>query len=218
MPIFGHINLNAVKRNKLFLYASVTLLWVMMVVFTLGKDDVNTPWNYETYTETEPQGRVEIESGLASVLYGPLASGDTQVVLRHGTDEVQAVVPLSAESLSVPPTVFPMGEKRLGVAFHGEKRLDTVVMFAGTEALVFENVLAMDTELDRIACLQANAQMEIELVISSLDKLTEQRMRLPQYPASFLDNPQVDHAVFKGKQFRLGTVWGTVTADLSSLI
>lgn len=207
---------NAVNRNKLFLYASVTALWLLMVVFTLNTDSGHSSW--QSYAQAEPMGRVDIESGLASVVYGPLATGDTQVVLQHGQGEVETAVSLPAESLVVPPTVFPMGGKRLGVAFHGENRLDTVVMFTENEARVFENVLALDTELNRIACLQANAQMELDLVISSLDKLTEQRLRLTRYPASFLDNPQIDSAGFNGNRFRLRSVWGTVTAELSSLI
>lgn len=203
------------NRNKILLYTSVAILWLLMVVFTLGTDESHAP--YWGYSDMEPTGEVEIEPGLASVIYGPLATGDTQVVLHHGKGDVQTVIPTPSEVL-LPPTVIPMGSKRVGVAFHAEKGLDTVVLFTETEALVFENVLALDTRLDRIACLQANAQMELDLVISSLDRLNEQRMNLPRYPASFLQNPQIDSAEFKDSRFQLRTILGTVTAELPSLI
>lgn len=208
-------NLTVVKRNKLFLYLSVGALWLLMVVFTVRKDDaVHTPWPY--YSE-ESSGKVDIGSGLASVLYGPLATGDTEVILQHDRGEVYSVIPASAETLSA-PTVFPAGDKRVGVAFQQPNHLDTVVLFAENEAFVFENVLAIDTELDRIAFLQANLDMELDIVISSLDRLNEQRLQLRDFPPSFLQNPQIDSAGFKEQLFLLRSPFGTVTTEVPSLI
>jgi len=204
------------NRNKLLLYVSVTSLWLAVVVFTLIQEKSNvSAWS--SYAEDEqPMGQVSLESGLATVLYGPLATGDTQVTLNYGKGEVSTTLPASEGHMAC-RSVFPAGEKHVGVAFSDQNKLDTVVMFAENSAQVFENVVAIDTRLDRIASIQANAQHKLDLIISNFEKTMTVTMELKDHPVSFLENPQIDSAEFSRTHFKIRTAFGAFDTELPPL-
>lgn len=204
------------NKNKRILTLSVTGLWLLLAVFTLLRDrEANIPvWSQ--YTGEEAETRLNIEQGLASVVYGPLASGDTQVVLHHPKGDVEAVLPPSVSTQSA--SVFPAGDKRLGVLFREMGKLDTVVLFTENRASVFENVLALDTENDRIAYLQADAQSKLDLVISTLDRIDLQRRELEAHTAEFLDHPEIERAGFEMRVFWLRTPFGLIKTEVPELI
>lgn len=204
------------NKNKLLLYVSVTFLWLAVVVFTLMEEKSNvSAWSsFGEGGQTTEQ--VSIESGLASVLYGPLATGDTQVTLNYGKGEVSTVLE-NGDGAMACRSVFPAGDRHVGVAFHDANNLDTVVMFAENAAYVFENVVALDTEHDRIASIQANAQHKLDLVISNFEKTVSLRLELKDHPVSFLENPQIDSAEFTKAHFRIRTALGELETELSAL-
>lgn len=201
-------------RKKILLYVSVAFVWSFIVMCTLVQDHSHhVPSWHEELGETK---QVALEGG-GSIFYGPLATGDTQITLQFNHSEVNTVIPEKAEEL-VCRSVFPAGKKHVGATFEKEKGLDTMVLFSSSEAYVFNHVVALDSDMGRVACLQTNEFDSLSLVISTFDKIIIKKIELKGLKPMFLENPQIESALFIRSEFKLDTAFGSYKVALPSLI
>ena len=201
------------NKKKYVLYASAGIAWVFIVLCTLSQDHKNIPYaDYGYQTESK---EIALNSEV-SMIYGPLATGDTQVTLKCGLNEVNAIVPERLENMN-PHSVFPAGEKHIGMAFQNKNNLDTVVLFNSKESQVFYHVIAMDSDSGMIACLQSTQAETLNLVITTFENKVVKTVELKNHAATFLDDPKINAAAFTGSVFKLDTAFGSYLVPLAPL-
>ena len=201
-------------KRKLFLYVSSGIVWVLIVLCTLSQDHKNYSLS-DYYSEPEAKEIALNES--ASMMYGPLSTGDTQVTLKYGQREISTTISEETENITC-RSVFPANEKHVGIAFQNKNNLDTVVLFNEKEPQVFYNVIAMDADTEMIASLQPSDPDTLNLVITTFTNKVIATVELKNHTSSFLENPQIESAIFIKSEFKLDTVFGSYSVSLSSLI
>ena len=200
------------NRKKAFLYVSAAFAWVFILLCTFLQDHSNGN-SWDDYFDGE-SNEIALENG-ASIHYGVLSTGDTQVTLQYDKYKVGAIVPDEQATFHA---LFPAGPKHLGISFSEPGNLDTLVLFDASEAYVFQHVVAVDSDSGRIANLQVNHADGLDLVISTFDQNEIDRITLDGHDASFLTDPQIKSAYFSDADFRLHTALGTFVANIASAI
>jgi hypothetical protein len=191
------------SRKKVFLYVSVAFAWVFILLCTFLQDHTNGN-SWEDYSFSGENNEITLDKG-ASIHYGSLSTGDTQVTLQYGKYEVEAIVPNERVAYRA---LFPAGNKHIGVSFSEPGNLDTLVLFDASQAYVFQHVVAMDSDSGRVANLQTNHNGGVDLVVSSFNQAEISRITLDGHDASFLAEPQIQSAFFSLGSFRLNTALG----------
>jgi len=201
------------SRKKVFLYVSVAFAWVFILMCTFLQDHSNgNAW--DDYSFGGESNEIALENG-ASIHYGLLSTGDTQVTLQYGKYEVEAIVPDEQAAFH---TLFPAGSRHVGISFSEPGNLDTLVLFDASQAYVFQHVVAIDSDSGRIAHLQTGHADGVDLVISTFDQNEISRVTLVGHDASFLVDPQIQSAYFSGVDFKLSTVSGIFVANTTLTI
>lgn len=203
----------AMDRKKIFLYVSAACVWLFIVMCTLMQDHSNS-FSWQEFED--PTKQIALEGG-ASIFYGPLSTGDTEVSLEYGDKQVSTVVPEKVEEVAC-KAVFPANEKYVGATFEKEGCLDTMVLFSSSEAFVFRHMIAMDSDRDMVACLETNESDSLTLVITTFDKITIKKIELKNLNPTFLVHPQIESALFIESEFKLDTAFGNFKVALPSLI
>ena len=201
------------SRKKVFLYVSAAFAWGFILMCTFLQDHSNS-YSWDDYPFGGENNEIALENG-ASIHYGILSTGDTQVTLQYGTYEVATVVPDERINYHA---LFPAGSEHIGLSFSEPGSLDTLVLFDASQAYVFQHVVAMDSDSGHIANLQINHNDGVDLVVSTFDQNEVSRITLTGHDASFLTNPQIVSASFSAFDFKLRTPLGAFVTNIGSPI